>query len=334
VDAVPAALVLAQAANESGWGTSRFAQEANNLFGMWTWDKDAGLLPERRAANARHFVRVFNNLRGAVDNYLHTINTGPAYRELRMLREQQRLRGEPLSAWKLAAGLSRYSERGEEYVAEIRSIIRFNRRANPTPSRTTHNTMLEVAWTVLPVIILVIIAIPSFRLLYDQLEIPEPELTIKTTGHQWYWSYEYPDHGIEFDAFMLREDELEPGQPRLLATDTEVVVPVDTTIKVLVTASDVIHAWKIPALGSMVDAVPGRINETWFRATREGVFYGQCSELCGRDHAFMPITVRVVSQDEFDEWIEQVIAATREGNETDARLVQASNDDVGAIAER
>jgi cytochrome c oxidase subunit II len=205
-------------------------------------------------------------------------------------------------------------------------IIRYNRRSNPTPSRTTHNTTLEVAWTVLPVIILVVIAIPSFRLLYDQLEVPEPELTIKTTGHQWYWSYEYPDHGVMFDQFMLRDDELEPGQPRLLATDSEVVVPVNTVVKVLVTASDVIHAWKIPALGSMVDAVPGRINETWFQATREGVFYGQCSELCGRDHAFMPITVRVVAQEEFDAWIEQQVAAAGGDDEDDTQLARLADE--------
>ncbi len=213
-------------------------------------------------------------------------------------------------------------------------IVRFNRRSNANPSRTTHNTMLEVAWTVLPVIILVIIAIPSFRLLYEQLEAPEPELTIKTTGHQWYWSYEYPDYeGVAFDSFMLRDDELEPGQPRLLATDTEVIVPVDTNVKVLVTASDVIHAWKIPAFGSMVDAVPGRINETWFRATREGVFYGQCSELCGRDHAYMPITVRVVSQDEFDVWIEEQVAAARGEGDEDTQLARL-NDEAGEASER
>jgi cytochrome c oxidase subunit II len=208
----------------------------------------------------------------------------------------------------------------------IVAMLRFNRRASPNPTRTTHNTMLEVAWTVLPVIILVAIAIPSFRLLYEQLETPEPDITIKATGHQWYWSYEYPDHdGIAFDQFMLRDDELEPGQPRLLATDTEVVVPVDAVVKVLVTASDVLHAWKIPAFGSMVDAVPGRINETWFQATREGVFYGQCSELCGRDHAFMPITVRVVSQEEFDAWTEEQIAMRNDEERTRlARLADES----------
>ncbi len=211
-------------------------------------------------------------------------------------------------------------------------IYKFNARANPNPSRTTHHTMLEVAWTVVPIVILVVIAIPSFRLLYDQIETPEPDLTIKATGFQWYWGYEYPDHeGVAFDQFMLRDDELQEGQPRLLATDTEVVVPVDAVVKVLVTAADVIHAWTIPAFGSKVDAVPGRINETWFRATREGVFYGQCSELCGTDHAFMPITVRVVSQEEFDAWIGEQVAAAR--GESDTRLARLPAD-AGEPAQR
>ena len=210
-------------------------------------------------------------------------------------------------------------------VLLVYAIVRFNRRANATPSRTTHNTTIEVVWTVLPVIILVVIAIPSFRLLYDQLETPNPDLTIKAIGHQWYWTYEYPDHDIVFDQFMLSDDELEEGQPRLLATDTEVIVPVDAVVNVLVTASDVIHAWKIPAFGSMVDAVPGRINETWFQATEEGVYYGQCSELCGRDHAFMPITVRVVSQEEFDAWTEEQMAASDQ-DEKDTRLARGSGE--------
>lgn len=210
-------------------------------------------------------------------------------------------------------------------VLLVYAIVRFNRRANATPSRTTHNTTIEVVWTVLPVIILVVIAIPSFRLLYDQLETPNPDLTIKAIGHQWYWTYEYPDHDIVFDQFMLSDDELEEGQPRLLATDTEVIVPVDAVVNVLVTASDVIHAWKIPAFGSMVDAVPGRINETWFQATEEGVYYGQCSELCGRDHAFMPITVRVVSQEEFDAWTEEQMAASDQ-DEKDTRLARGSDE--------
>lgn len=197
-------------------------------------------------------------------------------------------------------------------------IVRFNSKANDTPSRTSHNTLLEVAWTVIPVIILVIIAIPSFRLLYYQIESPEPDLTIKTTGYQWYWGYEYPDHGdISFDSIMLTDDELKEGQPRLLATDNDVVVPVDKVVKMLVTADPlgVIHAWTIPAFGSKVDAVPGRMNETWFKATKTGMYYGQCSELCGRDHAFMPISVRVVTQEEFDAWVSEQTAKLDKGGD-------------------
>ncbi len=184
-------------------------------------------------------------------------------------------------------------------------MFRFNEKANPTPSRTTHNTMIEVAWTVIPILILLVIAIPSFRLLYLQREIPPADLTIKAIGNQWYWSYEYPDHDdLTFDAVMLEDDELEPGQPRLLATDNAVVVPVNATVRVIVTATDVIHNWAMPSFGLKMDAVPGRLNETWFRAEQTGIFYGQCSELCGIRHAFMPITVRVVSESEFASWLE------------------------------
>ncbi|PLX36047.1 MAG: cytochrome c oxidase subunit II [Hyphomicrobiales bacterium] len=183
-------------------------------------------------------------------------------------------------------------------------IFRFNEKANPEPSKTTHNTLLEVAWTLVPVLILVAIAIPSFRLLYAQQVIPEADMTIKAIGNQWYWSYEYPDHDdLSFDAVMLQDDELKPGQPRLLATDNEVVVPVGKTIRVIVTASDVLHAWAVPAFGVKVDGVPGRLNETWFRAEKTGIYYGQCSELCGKDHAFMPIAVRVVSEQDFNTWL-------------------------------
>jgi len=189
-------------------------------------------------------------------------------------------------------------------------VVRFNARANPTPSRTTHNTALEVAWTVLPVLILVIIAVPSFKLLYLQYSYPKPDLTIKATGYQWYWSHEYPDQGgFKFDSVMLQDDEraalIKRGlqAPRLLAVDNEVVVPVDKVVHVLVTANDVIHNWTIPSFGSKVDAVPGRMTATWFKPLREGVFYGQCSELCGKDHAFMPIAVRVVKEQVFNEWV-------------------------------
>ena len=187
-------------------------------------------------------------------------------------------------------------------------IVRFNKRANPKPATFTHNAGLEVAWTALPVLILVIIAIPSLRLLFLQLEVPEPDLTIKATGSQWYWTYEYPDEAIEFDAGMLQKDELTQygytADDWLLATDTRVVVPVNAVVHVLVTGSDVIHAWTIPSFGSKIDAVPGRINETWFRAEETGVFYGQCSELCGKNHSFMPIVVEVVSQEDYDAWVQ------------------------------
>ncbi len=185
-------------------------------------------------------------------------------------------------------------------------IFRFNRKANPTPSRTTHNTLLEVLWTVIPILILVTIAIPSFRLLYFQRDIPPADFTIKAIGNQWYWSYEYPDHdNFSFDSLMLEDDELQPGQPRLLAVDNEVVVPVNKVVRLLVTGSDVIHSWAMPAFGVKIDTVPGRINEAWFKAERTGVYYGQCSELCGSRHAFMPIAVRVVTEAEFSAWIEK-----------------------------
>jgi cytochrome c oxidase subunit 2 len=185
-------------------------------------------------------------------------------------------------------------------------MIKFNAKANPVPSRTTHNTLLEVLWTVVPVLILVAIAVPSFRLLFHQLDIPKADLTVKATGKQWYWSYSYPDNGpIEFDSLMLKDGERKADQPRLLAVDNEVVVPVNKVVRIIVTASDVIHAFAVPSFGIKIDAVPGRINETWFKATKEGLYYGQCSELCGRDHAFMPIAVRVVSDQAFTAWLEE-----------------------------
>ena len=184
-------------------------------------------------------------------------------------------------------------------------MIRYNRRSNPTASRTTHNTLLEVAWTVVPVLILLAIAVPSFRLLFLQLDIPKADLTIKATGKQWYWSYSYPDNGaFEFDSLMLKDGERKADQPRLLAVDNDVVVPVNKVVRVIVTGADVIHSFAVPSFGIKIDAVPGRINETWFKATREGIYYGQCSELCGKDHAFMPIAVRVVSEQAFATWVE------------------------------
>lgn len=190
------------------------------------------------------------------------------------------------------------------------ACVRFRAERNPTPSRRTHHTALEIAWTLLPVLILVVIAIPSFRLLYFMDRVEEPDMTIKAIGRTWFWSYEYPDHGdFTFDAFILRDDELQPGQPRLLATDNHVVVPINTNIRLLTTATDVIHSWAIPSFGVKKDAVPGRVNETWFRVDQVGLYYGQCSELCGVGHAFMPITVEAVTPEEFEAWVEQAQAA-------------------------
>lgn len=195
-------------------------------------------------------------------------------------------------------------------------IVRYRASANPEPSRTSHNTLIEVIWTLGPVLILLFLAIPSFQLLTAQYTPEEePEITIKATGVQWYWDYEYQaeeeDNSVSFTSLMLQEeDRADTGKedttsyPRLLAVDNEVVVPVDTTVRLLITASDVIHAFAMPAFGVKVDAVPGRINETWFKAKREGLYYGQCSELCGKDHAYMPIAVRVVSRDQYSQWLD------------------------------
>jgi cytochrome c oxidase subunit 2 len=185
-------------------------------------------------------------------------------------------------------------------------MIRFNARANPSPSRTTHNAVIEVIWTIVPVVILLAIAVPSFRLLFLQLDPPKADLTVKATGKQWYWSYNYPDNGnFEFDSILVADKELKPGQPRLLTVDNEMVVPVNKVVHVLVTGADVIHSFAVPSFGIKIDAVPGRLNDTWFKATSEGRFHGQCSELCGKDHAFMPITVRVVNDAEFTAWVAQ-----------------------------
>jgi cytochrome c oxidase subunit II len=182
-------------------------------------------------------------------------------------------------------------------------IVRFNSRANPVPTRTTHNTPLEIIWTIVPVIILAVIAVPSFRLLFLQLDVPTPDITIKATGKQWFWSYSYPDNGnFEFDSLMVAEKDLKAGQPRLLTADNDMVVPVNKVVHVLVTGADVIHSFTVPSFGVRIDAVPGRINDTWFKATTTGMFYGQCSELCGKDHSFMPISVRVVNQADFTTW--------------------------------
>jgi cytochrome c oxidase subunit II len=184
-------------------------------------------------------------------------------------------------------------------------MVRFNARANPTPSRVTHNTLLEVLWTVIPIFILIAIGVPSFRLLFHELIIPPSDVTVKATGKQWYWTYSYPDSGkFEFDSLMLQDKDRKEGQPRLLAVDNEMVVPINKVVRVQTIGAEVIHSFTVPSFGIRIDAVPGRLNETWFKATREGVYYGQCSELCGRDHAFMPIAVRVVSEQAFKEWVD------------------------------
>jgi cytochrome c oxidase subunit 2 len=187
---------------------------------------------------------------------------------------------------------------------------RFRAGANPNPSRTTHNTALEIVWTAVPVLILVVIAFPSFKLIYFEDRTPEADVTIKAIGRQWYWSYAYPDHGnFTFDAFMLSREEAEAeGEPALLATSQDVVVPAGATVRMQITASDVLHSWAIPAFGVKRDAIPGRLNETWFRVEEPGMYYGQCSELCGVGHGFMPISVRVVPPEEFDAWIAQAQA--------------------------
>ena len=212
-------------------------------------------------------------------------------------------------------------------------MVRYNAKSNPEPSRTTHNTLIEIVWTVLPIAILIVIAVPSFGVLADQMttpdgerqylgssifsradgeKVPAPEVTITATGYQWYWGYEYNDlDGASFDSIMLSNEEIaanKPNEPRLLAVDNEIVVPVDTTVRMLITAADVIHAFAVPSFGVKTDAVPGRINETWFHARKEGMYYGQCSELCGKDHAFMPIAVRVVSKEEYAAWAEKLKA--------------------------
>ncbi len=204
-------------------------------------------------------------------------------------------------------------------------MVRFSAKANPEPSKTSHNTLVEVIWTVVPILILVVIAIPSFRLLYFQRDIPEADMTVKAVGYQWYWGYEYPEHGdFAFDSLMLSDDE-RGDQPRLLATDTAMVVPVDTTVRVIVTAADVLHAFALPAFGLKMDAVPGRLNETWFKADKTGTFYGQCSELCGIRHAFMPIRIEVVSKVEFAEWVEEAKAEYAELENADAMVASADS---------
>ena len=185
------------------------------------------------------------------------------------------------------------------------ACVRFRASRNPVASTTSHNTLIEVLWTLVPCLILVVLAVPSFKLLYEQDTIPKADVTIKAVGYQWYWGYEYPDENIIFDSYLVDEKDLKENQPRLLTVDNEVYVPVNKVVKVMITANDVLHAWALPSFGVKKDAVPGRINEAWFKAEKTGTYYGQCSELCGIKHAFMPITVNVVTEVEYNLWLEE-----------------------------
>jgi len=185
------------------------------------------------------------------------------------------------------------------------TCVRYRASRNKIASTTSHNTLIEVLWTLIPCLILIVMAVPSFKVLYSQDTIPKADVTIKAIGYQWYWGYEYPDENIIFDSYMVDEKDLKENQPRLLTVDNEIYVPVDKVIKVMITANDVLHAWALPSFGVKRDAIPGRINETWFKADKTGTYYGQCSELCGIKHAFMPITVNVVSQDDYNLWLKE-----------------------------
>ena len=185
------------------------------------------------------------------------------------------------------------------------ALIKFREGNNKTPSKRTHNVPLEVVWTLIPVIIVAVIAVPSLKLIYYMDKVEEADMTVKVIGHQWYWEYEYPDHNVSFDSFMLNRDQLKPGQLRNLDVDKQVVLPVNTNIRVLATSTDVLHSWAVPAFGIKQDTVPGRLRETWVRITKPGIYYGQCSELCGKDHGFMSIAVKAVSKEEFEAWVKK-----------------------------
>lgn len=219
-------------------------------------------------------------------------------------------------------------------------MFRFSEKRNPNPSSTTHHTLLEVAWTVIPILILVVIAIPSFKLLMNQYTYPKPDLTIKAIGNAWFWEHEYPDYGnFNITSNMLTDEEVAEREqkgipsPRLLSVDNEIVVPVNKVVHVLVTSNDVIHNWTIQSFASKVDAVPGRVTSTWFQAEREGVYYGQCSELCGLNHAFMPIAVRVVNEGVFNEWVGAMQAKDRKKAKEILDKVALEQGGVKAVAE-
>jgi len=207
-------------------------------------------------------------------------------------------------------------------------LIRFNEKANPEPSKTTHNTLLEVVWTAVPIIILVIVAVPSLKTLYFADHTKEAEMTLKVTGNQWFWSYAYPDHDdLEFDSIYVAKEDLEPGQPRLLTVDNPVVLPANTNIRLLLTSNDVIHNWAIPSLAVKLDTTPGRTNETWVHINKVGDYYGQCSELCGVNHGFMPVHIKAVPKEEFAKWLvkakEEFASNDDTPNTNTVRLAQA-----------
>jgi cytochrome c oxidase subunit II len=205
-------------------------------------------------------------------------------------------------------------------------IIRFNHRSHPVPTRTTHNTVIEVLWTVIPVLILVTIAIPSFKLMYYMDRVPDSKMTIKVTGHQWYWEYTYPDQGnLDFNSNLIADADLKPGQQRLLEVDNPLVIPVDTTIRVQVAGSDVIHSWFVPSFGFQEYAVVGRLNEAWVHVNAVGTYYGECNQICGVNHAFMPIKVVVLSQDDFNKWLagaKKQFAADKPAGEDTTKLAE------------
>jgi len=204
-------------------------------------------------------------------------------------------------------------------------VVRFNRKANPNPSKTSHNTVIDIVWTVVPIMILIAIAVPSFNLLYKGDRIENADMTLKAIGYQWYWGYEYVDEDeLAFEAVMLEDDELKEGQPRLLATDNIIVLPIDTNIRLLVTAEDVLHSWAMPAFGVKLDAVPGRLNETWMRIEKEGMYYGQCSELCGARHGFMPIAVKAVSKEDYKKWLVEAKKEFASAGEPATKMADAS----------
>ncbi|MBI1245665.1 MAG: cytochrome c oxidase subunit II [Alphaproteobacteria bacterium] len=214
------------------------------------------------------------------------------------------------------------------------TIVRFRAAANPTPSRTTHNTLLEIVWTAVPVLTLVLIAIPSIHLIRISDKAPEPDFTLKVTGHQWYWSYKYPDHGdFEYDSYMVQEADLKPGQTRLLDVDNRVVVPVGATVRVEIAGVDVIHSWFIPSMGVQKYAMPGRLNETWFQIEKPGVYYGQCNQICGVNHGFMPIAVEAVDKPTFDKWAAEAKKRFADGGQAPLSVAEIQALDAPRVAQ-